>query len=254
MKLTPHEIEQLSSLANALFPLDKWFPANSGPARPFVPPLPQPWRSAAGVQALTIASLDVIRFLAAMLQDDAEDTHLAERWHDISADPLQFQVNSLGRVDWRSKRVCKDDMPMFDAHKVTFGAAASGNFVIVESGKPVTRSEFYSACLPHFMAIVSASPSPIVWRDLARNLIENKYADGQLVPRWPSTMPSSLEFVRQLCKDIAYAAMNFQSPAGGDYPYAFAIETGEQRRPGNAYGVDDAKMAILALQTELAKP
>lgn len=236
----------LEKLAEALFPLKDWFPADPA-KRQFQPPPPLDWRPSAGEQTLTIHGLNGVDFIAKLLTNEDDDRALAERWRAVAAHPLEFHDSLPGRQRWRKSRRGDDGSPALepDPKKVVFGAAASGNFVRVEEGRPVTRGEHYDQCLGPLEDLVRQFPAPVDWTQLAAELLADK------APAWPAGIPTSSEFIRQFCKDILYAALNFQSSAPGRYPEAVAIELGEGRRPGNAYSVLDSQRAVVALKKKL---
>ena len=132
------ERDALMKLAEALFPVKEWFSADPI-KRPFQPALPLPWRPAAGQQNLSINDLKVVEFLEELLNHDGDDRALADRWRAIARKPLEFHDSLPGREKWRQSRLREDGTPALSPDKATFGAAASGNFILVESGKPVAR-------------------------------------------------------------------------------------------------------------------
>ena len=243
--------DALKRLADALFPVKEWFSADPT-KRPFQPALPLEWRPGPGQQNLSINDLKVVEFVDDLLNHDADDRKLADRWRAVAESPLEFQNALPGRKHWRKSRRREDGTRALDPDHATFGAAASGNFILVESGKPVTRGEFYQECLGPFMSVVTSLGTGLVWVDLAAALLADKFAPPGSVPSWPPAAPKSSEFVKQFCRDVAYAALNFQSSAPGRYPEAVAIELGEVRRPGNAFAVLSAQQAVAALKQKLA--
>jgi len=243
--------EALKKLAEALFPLKEWFSADPT-IRSFQPTLPLDWRPYANQQNLSINDLKVVEFLEVLLDHDEDDRKLAKRWRTVAKKPLDFHNALPGRKNWRKSRRREDGTPALDPNNATFGAAASGNFVLVEAGEPVTRGEFYQKCLEPFMAVVTKLGVQLVWVDLAAALLADKFAAPNNVPSWPTGIPKSSEFIKQFCKDVAYAALNFQSSAAARYPEAVAIELGEVRRPGNAFAVVSAEKAVAVLKQKLA--
>lgn len=249
--MNPTQGQALKKLAEALFPLKDWFPADPT-KRAFQPAPPLDWRPSANQQNLSINDLKVIEFLEALMNHDEDDRKLAERWRIVAKKPLAFHDALPGRKNWRKSRRLEDGTPALDPNNAAFGAAASANFILVEAGEPVTRGEFYEECLGPFMAVVNKLEANLSWVDLAAALLGDKFSAPDAVPSWPAGIPKSSEFIKQFCKDVSYAALNFQCPAAGRYPEAVAIELGEARRPGNAFTVFHTQLAVAALKQKLA--
>jgi hypothetical protein len=257
MRITNPQKGLLCRLADELFPVKDWI---SDVKRPYIP-LDSPWRGPDGtvVGNPSINDLDVIGRIAQWLAADEADAAIANRWRQVAEQPLGFQENIPGRRKWRRERQTLDGSPTLetDARKVIFGAVASDNFILFEdrhvpdgSGTqrvPLTRGEFYGECLPAFERLLTERPplDAAGWKQVVLEMAEDQ---AVLASFWLAEAPKSSEFIRQVCKDIAHAAMSFEEQIPEKFRAAMAIEAGEFRRPGNAYSEDDAARAVTELK------
>ena len=232
----------LPSLADAILPLTEWI---RDPAK-YKPPdaATLPWRVS---NSLTTTDLGLMPFFQKLLEADAGDERIRERWESLIGDPLQF--SPLANVKtWRAARDLEAE--------ARFGAADSANVVITGGEKnkpaePMSRTSFYQAAFPLLKASValtnpSGAPS---WQSFANDLLVDKHA------AWPVTAAvKSSEFLKQFARDALYAVLGMTNEAVAE-PFRFAvlIELGEHRRVGNALSREHAAQVTDALMKKVHK-
>jgi hypothetical protein len=252
MKLSKTQRMILAKLAHLLFPVEAW--VQDKVRLGYIPPKPSSWR-ATGAKP-TVNDLDVVGFIEDLLSHEQDDERVARRWKQVANDPLKYHDALPGRSRWRRSRKDSAGQPLLES-KAVFGAAASSNFVLteerLENGQtrlsPLTRGELYHMSL-EALARMTAD------RGLLHPQIPNsawvafleELKNPTTLTGWPLHIPSSLEFLRQLERDVLYAAWTLRLPVAEEIREVMALETGEYRRPGNAYVRDEVKAAVTKLE------
>lgn len=247
----------LESLAEAVLPLEAWTRQKSPPRYDqLIPPLASvPWRPAEAEPTLSTRKLEVVNFLAQLIDDDITSDDkttsetLAPRWRAIKADPTKYFKSPSGQsaAEWRAGR-----QDLIAAAK--FGAfdADSSNFAFVTlapdgtAKDAVSRREFYEACWDPLVAAYQLNPpkDAASWASFRDDLRADKFAV------WPPTKAvRSSAFIKQFTVDVLRACLSQKNGAiTASNPFlwerAVLIEIGENRRVGNAYTVQQAAQAV----------
>jgi len=197
---------------------------------------------------LSMAKMDIARYLELLIDHDSLNDALAPRWRDIKADPLKYfrSYSGLSANEWRARRDGLSAAAMFGAFD-----PESSNFAFVTlapDGKPkdaVSCKDFYVACWSNLVASFHAkSPTDAVGWARFRDDLRN-----DLIPEWPTANPvrSSL-FIRQFSIDVLTASLGQRNDViAQDDPLlerAALIEIGENRHQGNSYTVQQAEAAV----------
>ena len=248
----------VGSLAEAVFPLETWIAPKAPPRSDlFIPPLGSvPWRPAGGATTLSTAQMEVVRFLELLVDNDSANEALAPRWRQVKADPLKFFQCYSGQsaADWRAGRsgvAATAKFGAFDPDSSNFA------FVLVAAdGTPtdaVSRREFFEACWAPLVAAHNANPptDKAGWEQFRDTL------RGDASPSWPVSTPvRSSGFIRQFTIDVLNACLGQKNAALATkdplWQRAVLVEVTENRHPGNAYTVQDAKQAVDAIVKAIA--
>ena len=245
--LTPAQRELLSKLAAGMFPLDAWIKG----AKTYVPPnaTTLPWRASG--QSLTLADINVMDFLEAVLQADGDDQTTATRWGKLQNAPPQF----IGHPkNWRVKHGLSTT--------AKFGAADSDNVIIAEEEtdaaghhqkRATARLHFYELGLPLLLVAVQKT-NPTDWGAFAQQLL----VDDNAKTHWPQppevepeNFTKSSEFIKVFARDILTAMMGMKNPVAEPFRTALLTELGEFRRAGNAYTVADTQQAVALFKQKI---
>jgi len=251
----PYQVPQnvrpiIPPLAEAVLPVQAWTKQKAPPRYDqFIPPLPSvSWRPLGGDPTLSTALFEIVRYLEILVDKDDENVKLAPRWNDIKADPTKFFQNRQGMpsADWRRGR--RGLLP-----QAKFGAfdPDSSNFAFVGQGAnntptAMSRQDFYDACWPVLEKAFNFKPpsTPADWV-----LFRDNLRTDQFTIDWPTSSPvKSSGFIRQFTVDVLRACLGQKNDAitSNDplAPRAVLIEVGENRRPDDAYTVQDAGRAV----------
>lgn len=252
MKLSKPQRLILAKLAHLLFPVEAW--VQDKVKLGYDPPNPSPWRVSGSKP--TVNDLGIVGFIENLLAHEQDDEKVARRWKQVAQHPLKFHDSLPGRSRWRRTRKDATGKPLLESNAV-FGAAASSNFVLVEEQltdgqtqfSPLTRGELYQSCLEALVRITTDRGllNPLI-PDSARVAFVEELKSPSTLTGWPSHIPNSLEFLRQLERDVLYAAWTLQPPVAEGIRKVVALETGEHRRPGNAYRRDEVQLAVTKLE------
>jgi hypothetical protein len=205
----------------------------------------------------------VFDLLDSIVTEDASTENIVRRWRGCMKRPLRHQLHrKLNRGKWRAGRStgdAKSPEKLRPPAQVRFGAAESSNFTIVEEEEvggvavrePVTRGEFFERGLAALEHVVKARGlaagaetfnSTEAWAQLARDLDAPSAMND-----WPIGAPPPREFVRQLIKDLYFAALGLRD----GWPQAYAVKIGALRRPGNVFDAQAVENATAALDALL---
>jgi len=232
--------EILESLAEGLFPLRKWLEERDKEGRHYDPPERDlPWRGKGGY-SLTPKDLGAIDFFVQrLLVASPADAELLKRWNAVAAVPLRYSPLADAAA-WRAARKLDKDPQ--------FGIIESGNVLVDAAKNPVLRPAFYA---PYWPLLAAA------FRDIHPQNLEERIAWAESLwtdtcAAWPNGQPlRSSVLVKQFGRDLLYAMMNMQNPAGSPWREALLIELGERRRVGNRYTAGDAEQAVIEFADRL---
>ncbi len=223
----------LTHLADELLPLTPWL----NDAKPYTPPGALPWREGPGPWSLTMSDLGFLSFFEGLLAETSGDIDLVARFERVSRDPLA-SCPILDVESWRAGRGL--------AKAAQFDIGDSRNMPVDDKNRLCSRAPLYAEFWPLLRATVGqseadakAAGAPLDWSRLTAELLTDRCKS------WPYWQPrASSTFMRQLRKDVLYAALGARNPAPLPWRYAVLIELGEHRRPGNSYTRADAAAAV----------
>ncbi len=192
----------LTHLADELLPLTPWL----NDAKPYAPPGAFPWREGPGPWSLTMSDLGFLPFFEGLLAETSGDIDLVARFERVSRDPLA-SCPILDVESWRAGRGL--------AKVAQFDIGDSRNMPVDDKNRLCSRAPLYAEFWPLLRATVGqaevdarAAGAPLDWSRLTAELLTDRCKS------WPYWQPrASSTFMRQLRKDVLYAALGARNPA-----------------------------------------
>ncbi len=230
----------LENLTGGMFPLASWIEDKIKSAK-YRPHEHVPWRDEG--RSLSPKEMGAIASFEELLKHSVHDARLAERFIEVTADPLRFSPLLEAATDWRKSRNL-DPTPQF-------GIVASQNVIAAADGTPATRAEFYAPFWSLLRQAVSDTDpeTPADWEGFARDLLNDAS------PHWPGGQPlKSSSFMKQFGRDMLPALLNMRNPAADPWRVAFLEELGEKRRVGNSFTRDDVERFVRAFKERISAP
>ena len=245
----------LTSLAEAVFPVEAWTIQKAPPKNDQLIPVvsPVPWRPAGAAPTLSTANFEIATFLENLFNNDAANVALSPRWNAIRSDPTQYFKNRTGQssAQWRAGR-----NGLLPATKFGVFEAESSNFAFVTQAADgtlkdaVSRVDFYEKCWPPLVAAYQANQP----KDAAGWIALRDSLRSDQLAVWPATNAvKSSVFLRQFTVDVLNGCLGQKNSAINDpvWQRAVLIELGENRHCGNAYTEQQAAKAVATFKNAI---